>query len=591
MEPSINILEVNADIGVTISEPKKKVFITSALPYTNNVPHLGNIIGSVLSADVYARYLRKKGLDVMFVCGVDNYGTSTEIKAIKDGLTCEELCEKYTKIHTEVYKWFNLSFDVFGKTSNTTHTQITQDIFLSLHKKGLLTEKTDEQYFCEQCERFVCDRFIHGTCYMENCRGLVKGDECDKCCKMIDIDKVLNKFCSICTSPPIKRETKHLYFALEPYREQLKKYFLNDESNGVKYLSPSGKRLTKEWLSKDLHERSVTRDLFFGVPLPKFDGLTDYDSKISWPWFDACISYISILAHAHPENWRNWVNPSVDWIQFMAKDNVPFHTIVFPSTLIGSEFESLGLNGKCGVTHLSSTEYLLFDNEKFSKSNGVGIFGNQVMALSKKFEIDEDYWRYYLVKIRPENADSNFDFKGFCDVIKGELAQKIGNLVNRVMAMTKKYYPKQSGLRYDFTDFSTKIKKLREIVQNYIGAFDNFSYHEIIVLINKVAELGNEWINENTIWNICRDEPTKNEHIMGILVFILWLFAELSEPIMPKKSQKIKGHCHVKDIDVNKITTFDKIIEILDSSAGYVEVDHTGTEILFKQIKLEDILA
>lgn len=581
---------------------KKKIFVTSALPFCNNPPHLGNLIGSTLSADVMVRYLKKKGHDVMFVCGSDDYGTTTEVKALKEKITCEEVCDKYRPTHEDVYKWFNIDFSVFGKTSTETHTILTQEIFNLLNQKNLLTEKTSEQYYCETCDRFVCDRFIHGVCYLDKCGGLVKGDECDKCCKMIDIDKIQKKWCSVCNQPPVKRETTHLYFELEPYKQQLIDYFLQEETKTstdsilpnydkrVKYLSQPGKRLTKEWLNKDLLDRCVTRDLRWGAPLPTFDNFPNLNGKVSWPWFDAPIGYISILAHANPDTWREWMSPDVDWYQFMAKDNVPFHTVVFPATLIGSEFQDL----YCGVTHLSATEYLLFDNKKFSKSDGVGIFGDQVIKISQQFEIDEDYWRYYLIKIRPENADSTFDFKGFCDVIKGELAQKIGNLLNRLLFMTKTYYGCDENnntiLSYDFSNFAEKMNKLKEIVRDYQLSFDNFHYHEIIILINKIAELGNEWINEHEVYNICKDGNKAMEHFLGNAVFIMWLFAELAEPIMPKKSKTIKNHMSPIDVSSDIIVTFDEIDQTLLNNTGKMIVNHENTQKLFKQIKFEDIV-
>lgn len=573
---------------------QKKAFVTSALPYCNNVVHLGNMIGSILSADVYARYLRKKGYDVKFVCGTDDYGTTTEIKALQEKLSCEELCNKYRIKQEEVYGWFNINFDVFGRTSTKIHTELTQEIFSSLHENGLLFEKVTEQYYCETCDRFVCDRFIHGVCYMPNCGGLVKGDECDKCSKMIDLEKVEKKWCSVCSNVPTKKETKHLYFELDPYRKQIDEYFLN---RGVKYISPAGKRITKEWLNKDLMERCVSRDLYWGVKLPDLKLSDDYSTKICWPWFDAPIGYISILANSC-ENWKDYVNPDVNWYQFMAKDNVPFHSIIFPATLIGSKFQNLN----CGVTHLCATEYLLNkkdkddkEGEKFSKSNGVGLFCDQVVNLSKKLGIDEDYWRYYLVKIRPEGADSIFDYEGFCNVIKGELAQKIGNLLNRALAMSKKYYGvnenNKTVLKYDFTNFSSKFEKLKEIVQNYVESFDNFNYHDAVNLINRVAELGNEWINENVVWVACKDGNRDSEYLIGNVVFIMWLFAELAEPIMPNKSKKIKTHCHILGNDHNNMNTFDDIYDILDNPIGKVEVIHDNTELLFKQIKMEDVLS
>ena len=568
----------------------ERIFITSAIPYVNGNPHCGNLIGSTLSADVYARFCRKKvgSSNVLFVCGTDEFGSTTEQCAIQENLTCEQLCDKYRPQHERVYNFFNLSFDVFGRTPTETHRRLSQQIFTSLYENGFLIEKITEQYFCENCDRFVCDRFIHGVCHYENCRGTVKGDECENCAKRVDLDLVQKKWCSVCKSTPVKKSTKHLYLKLDCFKEQITNYFLNENSTdktGVKYMSGASTRITKEWLNKDLDERCCTRDLKFGVPVPILEGIDGYENKIIWPWWDALQSYISMVQHDHPDSWQLWINDHTDWVAFMAKDNVFFHTVILPATLLGSGFQNL----KCGITHLSATEYLLFNKQKFSKSDGIGIFGDQCIAISEKFGIDEDYWRYYLLKIRPETSDSTFDFESFCEVIKGELAQKIGNLMNRILAMSKKYYSK-TVLRYDFTNFTDCHNSLKTIFENYIVAFDKFSYHEAIVLLNRVAEIGNEYINKNVVYNVCKEKPVENEHVMGNLMFIAWLFSELAEPIMPKKSQRIKTNFCVSGAQVDVMTTFDTMREILENPIGTVTVNHDDMQLLFKQIDPKDLL-
>jgi len=565
---------------------KGKVFVTSALPFCNSVFHCGNLIGSTLSADIYSRFKRKNNFDVMFICGTDNYGTQTELKARKEGLTCEDLCAKYKALHEKGYKWFNLSFDVFGETATQVHTQMAQEVFVKLFDNKFLVEKISEQHFCEKCDIFICDRFINGMCYHPKCDGITKGDECDKCNKYIDTEKVEKKWCSVCTNVPIKKKTKHLYLKLALFKDQLIEYFLNENNpNGVKFMSYAATRITKEWLNKDLESRSITRDINFAVKVPALEGLDGYENKRIMPWLDAPIAYISILANAHPDTWKTWVNPHVDWVAFQAKDNVSFHTIIFPSILIGTGFQNLG----CGITHLSATEYLLFNGEKFSKSGGIGIFGDEVINMSEVLGIDCDYWRYYLAKIRPETADSTFTFEGFCEVIKGELAQKMGNLVNRGIAMSKKYYKDAKHIKYDITYNNPLQEKLIEYVNSYITAFDKFSFHDAIGIINRVAETGNEWINSNKLWIACKDEPEQAETLMGNLLLIIWLFAELIEPVMPSKSQTIKKYFYVSTLEQNKCT-FDQIKNILNQGVGHIYVNTDNSQLLFKQIKIEDLL-
>jgi|SaaInlStandDraft_6_1057023.scaffolds.fasta_scaffold03734_2 methionyl-tRNA synthetase len=568
-----------------------KVFVTSALPYTNSTPHCGNLIGSTLSADVYVRALKKCGKDVMFVCGSDSFGSQTEIKAKKEGLTCDELCDKYKQLHKNVYDWFNIDFNVFGETPTETHVNMSQQIFRNLWENGMLFENVSDQYFCNECDMFLSDRFMNGHCYHNECNGIVKGNECDKCNKFIDADKLTEKWCSNCKSIPEKRETKHLYMTLEKFKGQLSDYFLSDDNaNGCQYMSPAAKRLTKEWLSKDLQDRSVTRDIKFAVKVPELDGLDGYENKTIMPWLDAPIGYMSILAHEFPQEWESWINCGT-WVQFMAKDNVPFHTIIFPITLTGSNFMGL----KHGVTHLSATEYLLYsDNddpntetgEKFSKSDGVGIFGDQVMQMSKLLDIDEDYWRYYLIKLRPENSDSVFTFSGFCDVIKGELAQKMGNLINRGYVMCNKYYNKPE-VNYDFTNFPV-IDDLLLLINTYVESINSFSFRGFVNVMNRIVEIGNSWIELHKLYNVCKDFPVENEHLMGNLLFIIWLFAEVAEPVMPTKSKKIKTYFRESTTN-NSTTQFSHIIDIINQKQGKMSINLCGQEKLFNQVKLKDI--
>lgn len=573
-----------------MSHTQKRVnFVTSALPYVNNVPHLGNIIGSTLSADVYARFLRKRGDEVLFLCGTDEYGTTTEIKALKEGISCEEICGKYRKLHKQVYDWFNISFDIFGKTTTDTQTELAQEIFLTLWKKNLLISKMTEQLYCNKCDRFVCDRYINGKCYHANCNGITKGDQCDDCCNLIDLDKLQSKWCSVCGSTPEKKLTKHLYLKLNEFTEQIYEYFLNEytdlasdvNSKFIKYMSNSSKGITKAWLSKPLEDRCITRDLKWGTPVPKVEGLEEYYDKVFYVWFDAPIGYLSILKNER-DDWKKWI--SANWIQFMAKDNVPFHTIIFPATLLGSD-----LDIQCGVTHLSSTEYLTFEGAKFSKSNNVGIFGDKVIEISNKLGIDEDYWRYYLIKIRPERTDSVFKLDDFVAVIKGELAQKIGNLVNRSIIFCQKSYPDDKLMRYDFDDYLDTKTEMLNIFDRCIKSYENFEYHEVIRCINKMAELGNGWFNSQKLWLKCdNDIEGKDKHFVGNVGFIIWVFAELCEPIMPKKSEKIKSYFNIKNDNGNNLD-YEEIRQKIIQGKGNLNVDYSDIKILFNQVKLDEL--
>ena len=546
-------------------------FVTSALPYVNNVPHLGNIIGSTLSADVCARYLRKFGKAVMFLCGTDEYGTTTEVKAILEKKTCEEICSEYRQIHKKIYDWMNISFDIFGKTTTETQTELSQQIFTELLAKDLMVEKITEQYYCNKCERYVCDRYINGICYFPQCNGETKGDQCDKCCNLVTIDKLSKKWCSICKNVPEKKSSKHLFLKLSTFSEQLKKYFIDKEQLNTKqlqFISQTALSITKAWLSNPLEDRCMTRDLTWGTPFPKIAGYEEYWGKVFYVWFDAPIGYISILKQHCPE-WKKWI--SGNWIQFMAKDNVPFHSVIFPATLLGSS-----LNVDCGVTHLVATDYLTYNGKKFSKSNNYGIFGDMAIEMSEKAGIDSDYWRYYLIRMFPENGDTDFKLDEFATIIKGELAQKIGNLLNRCLTLLAKTSPDKKTINFDFTDFGDGHQIISEIFSNCIRSYESFKYRDVIKFINELAQFGNEWFNVQKMWN-----NWTTEHLFGNTFFIIYLYSELCEPIMPKKSQKIKSYVNYSYDNL----TYNDIKNVIDQKKGQLNVKCTDIEYLFIQPK------
>ncbi|KAJ2111417.1 methionine--tRNA ligase mes1, partial [Coemansia sp. RSA 921] len=345
-------------------EGAKNILITSALPYVNNVPHLGNIIGSTLSADVFARYSRVRGNNTLFICGTDEYGTATETKALEEGVTCQQLCDKYHAMHKDVYDWFGLSFDHFGRTSTDKQTEIVQDIFTRMHKNGFVSEKTTQQLYCEQCSRFLADRYVEGTCprcAYEDARG----DQCDKCGHLLDAIELVDPRCKLDGNRPVVRESTHLCIDLDRLQPQCAAFVEKSSTAGA--WSANGLSITNSWLSEGLRPRAITRDLKWGVPVP----LAGFDSKVFYVWFDACIGYPSITAAYTPEWEQWWKNPAnVQLFQFMGKDNVPFHTVVFPSSQIATGEDWTLLH------HISACEYLNYEGGKFSKSRGVGVFGN-----------------------------------------------------------------------------------------------------------------------------------------------------------------------------------------------------------------------
>jgi len=378
----------------------KRRLITSALPYVNNVPHLGNLI-QVLSADVFARFVGCAGTETLYVCGTDEYGTATETKALEEKITPRELCDRYYMIHRDIYSWFEIAFDTFGRTSTPEHTEVTQSIFLDLDRNGYITSQSIEQLYCETCGRFLADRYVRGTCPYCGYEG-ARGDQCEMCGKLLDPMELIDPKCSTCGGTPHPRTTKHLYIDLPAILPKLEAWMKEASVKG--FWANNAIQMTQAWIRDGLHPRAITRDLKWGIPVPK-EGYTD---KVFYVWFDAPIGYISMTVKLAKElgfDWKTWwQNPDqVELFQFIGKDNIPFHTVIFPSSLLGT--------GKpwTMLYHMSSTEYMNYEAGKFSKSNGVGVFGTDAMETG----IPADVWRFYIFWNRPETSDFTFVWSDF----------------------------------------------------------------------------------------------------------------------------------------------------------------------------------
>ncbi|OXA51922.1 Methionine--tRNA ligase, cytoplasmic [Folsomia candida] len=368
---------------------QKNYFITSALPYVNNVPHLGTIIGCVLSADVFARYCRIRGRNTLYICGTDEYGTATETKALEENLTPQQICDKYHKLHKEIYDWFDISFDYFGRTTTKEQTEVGQEIFLKLWNNGFLKEMVVQQLFCNPCKRFLSDRFVEGTCpacAYEDARG----DQCDKCGRLTNSIELKNPRCKVCGSKDVTTKNSDQVFLDLPKLEE--KVGLEEWLNrSSEEWTSNARHIAKSWIREGLKERCITRDLKWGTPVP----IEKYKDKVFYVWFDAPIGYISMTKCYTKDYWKAWwMNPDpeidIEYYQFMAKDNVPFHSILFPASLRGTK------DPWTLVRHIMATEYLNYEDGKFSKSRGVGVFGNDAIQTGEsKFYFHAHQWHQH----------------------------------------------------------------------------------------------------------------------------------------------------------------------------------------------------
>lgn len=511
--------------------------ITSALPYVNNIPHLGNLI-QMLSGDVFARFCRSRGYDTLYICGTDEYGTATETKAIEVNKTPRELCDYYYGEHTKIYDWFHIKFDKFGRTSNEECTEITQALFNDLDKNGYIKEHANKQLFCPHCNMFLADRYVHGTC--PKCGSeKARGDQCDDCGSLLDPTELKEPKCATCGSTPEVRETKHLYIDLPSISQKLDGW-MNEVSVKGKW-SDNAINITKAWIRDGLNERAITRDLKWGIPVPK----AGYEDKVFYVWFNAPIGYMSITKQLANElvkagkqsfDWKSWWLPeeseegkskaAVDLFQFIGKDNIPFHTVIFPCTLLGSSHNWTKLY------HMSSTEYLNYESGKFSKSRGVGVFGTDAIETG----IKADAWRFYIFYNRPEKQDYQFTWKEFREKYNGELLGNFGNLVNRTLLFVNKYY---EGIIPDAPvdeELWAKVRELEaKITENLEWANLRDAFHQIF----EISDIANKAFQDGEPWKTRSENPEAAAKLIHNLCYVIKDLMIMAHPFIPQFAETI----------------------------------------------------
>ena len=542
-ESNAKLVRPNKGKAILEDDSKENILITSALPYVNNVPHLGNIIGCVLSADVFARFMRLMGKNTLYICGTDEYGTATETKALEEKCTPKELCDRFHSLHKKIYDWFDIDFDIFGRTSEPKHTEITQEIFLELQKNNCIQKKEIEQFRCNKCNLTLSDRFIYGICYHGDCKyEKARGDQCDKCGKLCNALELINPKCKICNSTPEKFKSYHYFLNLPNVEPELRKWIEKASKEGN--WTQNSIAITTGFINEGIKERCITRDLKWGIPVPGDD--PDMKNKVFYVWFDAPIGYISITSCLVGDNWKKWwQNPDhVKLYQFMGKDNVTFHTVIFPSTLIGSKQNWTLLH------HLSTTEYLNYEKTKFSKSNCVGVFGNDAESTG----IPSEVWRYYLLANRPETSDTDFKWDDFIARNNNELSANLGNLVNRILAFTEKNFKgKIPPFHEDKLGQTDKefLKNVMNKFRDYIKAMKEAEIKEGVKLFMEISSLGNGYLQVSQPWNLVKEKDpshdlAKAESLFFILNAFLRFLGALAEPFMPSFSAKLYEIMNVK---------------------------------------------
>ncbi|MFN3145531.1 MAG: methionine--tRNA ligase [Paracoccaceae bacterium] len=523
-----------------------RILITSAIPYINGIKHLGNLVGSQLPADLYARYMRARGHEVMFICATDEHGTPAELAAAKAGKPVAEYCAEMHAVQKELSDGFRLSFDKFGRSSSPQNRALTQHFAGRLAENGLIQEVTEKQVYSVADGRFLPDRYIEGTC--PNCGyDKARGDQCENCTKQLDPTDLIDPRSAISGSTDLEvRETKHLYLRQSALRDRLDAWI--DSQSGWPVLTTS---IAKKWLhdGDGLQDRGITRDLDWGVPVKKGDqDWPGMEGKVFYVWFDAPIEYIAATkewadAEGLPDSaWRRWWRTDegagdVRYVQFMGKDNVPFHTLSFPATLMGS-----GEPWKL-VDYIKSFNYLNYDGGQFSTSQGRGVFMDQALDI-----LPADYWRWWLLSHAPENSDSEFTWENFQASVNKDLADVLGNFVSRVTKFCRSKFGEEvpaggeTGPRE-----AALIDDLARRVAAYNAHMEAMEIRKAAQELRAIWAAGNEYLQDAAPWAVFKEDPDAAAAIVRLSLNLIRLYAVLSEPFIPDAAATLRHAMHTED--------------------------------------------
>ncbi len=501
-----------------------KIFIGVAWPYANGSLHLGHIAGCYLPADIFARYNRMKGRDVLMVSGSDEHGTPITITAEKEKTTPQTIVDRYNKEHTENMRQLDISFDLFTRTTTENHEKIVQDVFSTLYEKGYIYKKNVDAFYCNSCNRFLPDRYVEGTCpYCGNEK--TRGDQCDECGKILDSQELLDVKCKICGSTPERRTSDHLFLALSKFEPKLL-----DWMKDKKYWKPSVLKFTYNWLKNGLKDKAITRDMAWGIKVP----VEGFEGKRIYVWFDAVTGYLSASKEwsqslGYPNKWEEWwKNKQAKHYYFLAKDNIPFHSLIWPSMLMGYD-EALNL-----PYDIPANEYLCLKGEQFSKSRGLGIFVSDIL---EKF--DADAVRYYLSINMPENKDTNWTWDDFVAKNNDEIVGTYGNFIHRVVTFTQKNFgeiPSQGTL--DDLD-KQAIKKIEEISGTASDAIEKCSFKKGLRTVMSLAQFGNFYFDQNQPWNLIKNDKERCGSVLHICFKLVQALAVFMAPYLPFSSDAI----------------------------------------------------
>lgn len=516
--------------------------LTAALPYANGPLHIGHLAGVYIPSDIYARYLRRKGMDVAFIGGSDEHGIPITIRAKKENTTPQAIVDKYHELIKETLEKFGVSFDHYSRTSNPKHHEVSSDFFLNLYNKGKFTEEVSEQFYDEEAKEFLADRYIVGEC--PRCQNPnAYGDQCESCGSTLSPTELINPRSALSGNTPILKETKNWYLPLNEYEDFLKEWILDGHKNDWKS-NVYGQ--VKSWIDDGLKPRAMTRDLNWGVKVP----LPEAEGKVLYVWFDAPIGYITSTiewAEANGKNWRDyWQNPDTKLIHFIGKDNIVFHCIIFPAMLKAHGDYILPEN-------VPANEFMNLEDDKISTSRNWAVWGHEYL---EEFPGQQDVLRYVLTANLPENKDNNFTWKDFQTKNNSELVGILGNFINRVMVLTHKYY---DGIIPEKTIEFEELNQLKDFAQKIGGHLEKFEFRNALMEYMNLARLGNQFLQSQEPWKK-QDNPEEVKGIMYAAAQIAGMLAELGEPFLPFTSEKLFKMLNISPMSWNELENANEII-------------------------------
>lgn len=527
-----------------MSKQFKRTLITSALPYANGPVHIGHLAGVYVPADIYARYLRLKGEETLFVGGSDEHGIPITIRARKEGVTPQDIVDRYHELIKKSFQEFGISFDIYSRTTSDIHRKTASDFFLKMYEKGEFIEQENEQYYDEEAHQFLADRYITGTCPHCSNEGAY-GDQCEACGTSLNATDLINPKSTLSGSVPVMRKTKHWYLPLDQHEAWLKKWILEDHTEWKTNVYGQ----CKSWLDQGLHPRAVSRDLDWGVPVP----LPNADGKVLYVWFDAPIGYISNTKELLPNDWEKWwKDQETKMVHFIGKDNIVFHCIVFPSMLKAEGSYILPEN-------VPANEFLNLEGDKISTSRNWAVWLHEYL---EEFPGKQDVLRYALTANAPETKDNDFTWRDFQARNNNELVAVLGNFINRALVLTQKYFDGQVPPVGELTDYDrATIAEAQQVKQAVEYNLNHYHFREAQKEAMNLARIGNKYLADTEPWKTAKTDMNRTTTILNLSLQMVANLAIVCEPFLPFSTQKIYSFINSDKFSWEKLGSFDLLPE------------------------------